>query len=355
MAPSQQQMLTLLGASERQIARRAQEVFDYLRDHERLGVLTDLLAAGKYDEAMAEFDRGAAMLAQTTTSSYLGAAKAVTDSVSSAAGVPFAFDATNRAVVAFLQNDRSRLIEQFTTSQGNAVRAALVLGTQAGENPRQQALRFRDAIGLTDVQVTAAANYEAALRAGSRAALSYELSSGNADRSVAAALRAGRSLTESQVNSAVDAYRRNSIRARAESIGRTEALRAVHEGVDATWSQAIAAGDVDGAGVVRIWTTARDKRVRSSHVALAGQERAYGETFLSGLGNALRFPGDSRAPIKDTAQCRCIAVTRFRSMRKALEGALADPAFYELEVDRRAQTVKAVFFDRAGVRFEILG
>ena len=72
------------------------------------------------------------------------------------------------------------------------------------------------------------------------------------------------------------------------------------------WQQAIDAGVVDAADVVGVWWTATDERVRPSHSFMHQQERPFGEPFVSGNGNNLRFPGDPAAPASDTINCRCV-------------------------------------------------
>lgn len=53
------------------------------------------------------------------------------------------------------------------------------------------------------------------------------------------------------------------------------------------------------------WMSRRDNRVRMTHRALDGQSVPLGSPFLSPSGAKLRFPHDPRAPIAETANCRC--------------------------------------------------
>lgn len=59
-----------------------------------------------------------------------------------------------------------------------------------------------------------------------------------------------------------------------------------------------------GRYVHRVWRTMHDERVRPSHKAVHGQERAAGRPFLVG-GSSLMYPGDPTGPIQETARCRC--------------------------------------------------
>ena len=54
----------------------------------------------------------------------------------------------------------------------------------------------------------------------------------------------------------------------------------------------------------KVWITEMDERVRSTHRPLHGQSQLIGEPFIVN-GVPIRFPGDPRAPISMTANCRC--------------------------------------------------
>lgn len=53
------------------------------------------------------------------------------------------------------------------------------------------------------------------------------------------------------------------------------------------------------------WLSTNDDRTRDSHIAMNGQVVKIDKDFESGLGNKLSYPGDSKAPLADTANCRC--------------------------------------------------
>jgi uncharacterized protein with gpF-like domain len=102
----------------------------------------------------------------------------------------------------------------------------------------------------------------------------------------------------------VRTYKNRTLRMRAETIGRTETLRALHEAQRAALLQAIEAG-IDPATIRIVWHTARDSRVRDAHRVMNGQTRRFGQPFIDGAGNRLRFPGDPQAPPETIIQCRC--------------------------------------------------
>ena len=53
------------------------------------------------------------------------------------------------------------------------------------------------------------------------------------------------------------------------------------------------------------WNTQMDEKVRPSHRPMHGQKRKPGESFVSGNGAELRFPGDPSAPADEVVNCRC--------------------------------------------------
>ena len=63
------------------------------------------------------------------------------------------------------------------------------------------------------------------------------------------------------------------------------------------------ASSVGAAGSV--WRTRRDGRVRNSHGDLEGEFVLIGDAYRTVTGHAIRRPGDPRAPLAETINCRC--------------------------------------------------
>ncbi len=281
-----------------------------IRDTVTLGELELLLGQGRFEEALIQAELAAVNLSNAYVSAYLLAADDVMAFISGSIGIEVNFDRVNVRGIQHMREASLRLIQQFTSGQRAATRAALVQGTRQGLNPREQARLFRHSIGLTTKQVAAVANFRRALEAGSARALTYQLRDKRFDRSLRSALE-GQALTTDQIDRMVERYYERSLVARAETIARTEALGAVHQGSDQGFAEAIAQGLIDEE-LSQVWHTAGDARVRHpSHTAMNGQVRVFGEPFVSGTGNRLRYPGDQRAPASDTIKCRCAKSTRF--------------------------------------------
>lgn len=85
---------------------------------------------------------------------------------------------------------------------------------------------------------------------------------------------------------------------RADVIARTELAQAENTGIVEGYKEA---------GVKRIrWIAYSDGRSGDRHhERMNGKEIDVGDRFTTPLGNKLRYPGDPRAPIADTVNCRC--------------------------------------------------
>lgn len=233
------------------------------------------------------------------------------------------FDPADPGAGGWDAGNRAALVREITAEQRAVIEGALLEAQRTGQNPRVTAQRIRSEIGLTRAQQEIVDGYRRLLERGQYAeALQRELSSGVSDRAIAAAQRARAALTPAQLETAVDRYRANMIALRAETIARTEGLRIAHEGSEELYRQAIARDDLDPDQIVRTWVHSPrrlDKRhEREFHRSMHGQERGWGEVFVSGLGNELRYPGDPAASPMETIGCACVVTTRIRPSGRAL-------------------------------------
>lgn len=221
------------------------------------------------------------------------------------------FETPNYGALAELQRSAMNLIREFTEEQRGVVLAALRDGVERGINPREMARIFRGSIGLTRIQEGWVENYRNALNrihldANAQAnALGRALHDNRFNSTLATAARTGVALTPEKIERMVEIYQGRFIAYRAETIARTQGLRAVNMAEQAVWDEAVRRGDVKANEVECTWMTARDERVRASHRAMNGQKRMMGKPFLSGALNALRFPGDPLAPPAEVCNCRC--------------------------------------------------
>lgn len=303
----------LLSREEAELASAFLAMLATVRVQINLSIVADFLERGDVEGALEQVLRNApSRMSRATADAFIRAAQDTARFLGRSLGeIIIDFDQTNYRAVDRMRANALRLITGFTDQQRELTRAILVDGITEGINPREMARRLRDHIGLTERQYRAIQAYRRSLEELNANALARELRDRRFDRTVQAALRSGRALSPQQIDQMVGAYRDRMIRYRAQVISRTEALRAVHEGVEEMYEQAIEAGELDPGSLQRQWKTAKDERVRGSHRFMHNQIRNIGDSFRSGLGNALRFPGDSSAPAEDVIQCRCVVTTRF--------------------------------------------
>ena len=205
------------------------------------------------------------------------------------------FGVPNPKALSFVQQYPLRLIREVDDATRAGIRQHLLDGLKAGENPRTVATSVKGVIGLTKTQEKAVSNFRKEIetihlksdpKAGgmnlggsiSRApggAQTYEVDgNGNPvdgitqrrlrdyryDRTLARAITDGKPLEPEQVDKMVEAYRQKYLKYRAETIARTESLRALNIGSHAAY-MAIAETSPELAGMLkRQWVLARDER-----------------------------------------------------------------------------------------------
>lgn len=308
----------LLDMEERRIATIFRTVIGDLKGGIDLDELADLLEQGRLGEALDRLSIAAERLGSATNAAFVNAGQTGAAFLANAGVGRIVFDQVNLLAVAAMQRSRLELIREFTDEQRRATSLALISGVEGGINPRAQARNFRDSIGLTEEQWRHVASYRAALdRVGSgvngqRDALNRALRDGRGDRQILAAIRRKQPLPDERKDWLVERYTARYVKHRAEVIGRTEALRSVHQGNEELYRQAIANGSIEARDIERTWRTRLDSRERRTHRFLHGQKRGWGETWATENG-VLRYPGDPDAPGRETIQCRCALQTRIRA------------------------------------------
>jgi hypothetical protein len=309
-------LVILLEVEEEKLRQKWGEVIQWLQAQWTLEAIEAALGARNFEAFVADVERVANHFAVAVTATYGNAGAAAALNVQSATGAPVLFDQVAERPVRFARETKMRFVREISLDQRNTLTNIVTRGIRNGINPRKVAEELRQSIGLTQRQEDAVHNFERLLRSGDRDALVRELRDRRFDGSVERAIEAGRPLTERQIQAMVARYRQRYLSYRAEVIARTEALQAVHRGSGEMYQQAIESGEISSGAIRRTWRTAGgvDRRgrlrTRHSHRPMNGQLRLWGEPFMSGHGNALRYPGDLDAPARETIQCRCLIVTR---------------------------------------------
>lgn len=311
----------LVDQQETRIANIFRTAISALKDEVDLDALATELEQGRVNDALARLQHAADSLGAASNVAFVTSGQSTADFLTNANLGRVVFDQVNLYAVAAMQASRLELIREFTAEQLRATSLALVGGVEGGLNPREQARNFRDSIGLTQQQWQHVASYRAALeRVGvddeaAQNALGRALRDKRGDRQVMAAARAGRKLPAAKIDWMVQRYTERYVKHRSEVIGRTEAMRAVNQGNEEAYRQAIASGTLRAEQLSREWRTRVDGRERRTHLFLNGQKRSWGETWVTENGE-LRYPGDPEAPASETIQCRCAILTRIRQPQR---------------------------------------
>lgn len=307
----------LVDQQEVRIATILRTAISDLKGEVDLNELADLIEQGRVNDAIDRLQDAAEQLAASSNVAFVTAGQSTADFLRGANVARIVFDQVNLYAVSAMQQTRLELIREFTAEQRKATSLALVSGVEAGTNPIAAARNFRDSIGLTSTQWTHVANYRAALeRVGvdpdaAQNALGRALRDKRTDRTVLAAVRNARKLPAEKIDMMVRRYTERYVKYRAEVIGRTEALRAVNQGNEEAYRQAIAAGEINADQLRREWRTRLDGRERRTHMMLNGEVRGWGEPWVTENG-VINYPGDPDAPASETIQCRCAILTRIR-------------------------------------------
>lgn len=307
----------LLDQQEARIAVIFRTAISDLKSELDLDELADLIEQGRVNDALDRLQYAAEQLGSASNVAFITAGQSTSDFLRGANVARVVFNAVNLNAVAAMQATRLELIREFTDEQRKAASMALVSGVESGTNPIAAARNFRDSIGLTSTQWTHVASYRAALeRVGvdpqaAENALGRALRDGRTDRTVMAAARNGRPLPADKIDMMVRRYTERYVKHRAQVIGRTEALRAVNQGNEEAYRQAIANGEINADQLRREWRTRLDGRERKTHMLLNGQVKGWGESWVTENGE-IKYPGDPDAPAAETIQCRCALLTRIR-------------------------------------------
>lgn len=309
-------MITLTATTSGRIGRAWLVAMQHLRDENPVAAVAARRAAGQ--PAIVGIEQASGWFAAQEHGAYVAAAQSMARALSPPAVRKklLGFEIADPPAVRWAQANALDKIREITEGQRAAIRAVEVAAARAGTNPLEAAKAILDVIGLTDKQTAMVDSYRRSLESGAyQAALDRQLSSAVSDRTIAAAADRGNDLTPAQIDKAVERYRGNALKMRAETIARTEGLRVAHQGSQETIRQAIARGDIDAEQIVRSWNHHPGKRGpydRDFHVSMHGQERSWDEPFVSGHGNELMHPGDPTAPASETIRCACVITVRIR-------------------------------------------
>ena len=268
-------MEELIARLEPRMRARFREVMRTVRRRRTVAELEAALEDGSIGTVLDDVEAAAGKVAAESAAAHATVAAEVLTHVQGKVEQLLSYDGTNPRVVAALQRSRYDMIQGLREDQRQAIGEALRLGAAEGWNPRQTAIAIRDSIGLTADQTRWVANYRRALETADRRALAYKLRDARSDSAVRAAVESGKPLAQDRIDRLVARYSERQLKLRAETIARTETIRAAHEAQDEAYEQVIESGlDVDR--LQAQWHAGAKPRTRDSHVTMNGQLRRHG-------------------------------------------------------------------------------
>ena len=300
----------LLARLQPKLAKRFRQVMQRVRDKRTLAELESALESGTIATVLDDIDQATAVLASQSAAAHAFIAAEVAEELSTKLDKLISYDGTNPRAVAVLARRRLELSTELVETQRQAIGETLRLGLENGLNPRQTAVAIRDSIGLTVPQTQWVANYRRKLENASRGALDNALRDARSDRAVARAAATGTPLPQARIDKLVERYAERQLNYRAEVIAREETLRSLEAAQDEAFQQVIDAGQLDADRVQLEWHQRSRPNMRDIHRPMDGQLRRFGEAFVSGAGNLLRFPHDPDAPLSELLGCGCYVTRR---------------------------------------------
>jgi len=237
------------------------------------------------------------------------------------------FDAGDPRAAEWMRRHSSTLITAITEDQRTATREALAVGMEAGRHPRTVALdvvgrinpttkkREGGVIGLTRDQTRYLESARKELRDPEAMAnyLKRKLRDRRFDSIVRRAIKEGRPLANADVARITTRYSDRMLKARAETIARTESLTALSYGQDEAARQLLDASGLRADQIVRTWVSHIDRRTRDGHIALHEKKTRLDSFFISPMSGAhMRFPRDTEMGAHgiDVINCRCTSTLK---------------------------------------------
>lgn len=178
-----------------------------------------------------------------------------------AVGDGFDFDLLDEDTQDELRALQDALIAELDEKARDTIEGIISGGIAAGDTADEMAANIRDTITLTERQAQAVTNYRNLLEDLNRGALDRALRNTDYDAIVQTAINRGEFLTDAEIDRLVEDYADNYLDYRADTIARTESLRAANAGLRDSYRQAADRGVFPAEAVTRRWRIATDERV----------------------------------------------------------------------------------------------
>ncbi len=219
----------------------------------------------------------------------------------------FTFDILKPGTVDSINTHTARFVQQISDNTREGMIETLRANVIAGNNPRKTARDFRDSIGLTRRQKQSVNNFRRLLEEGDPEALTRQLRDKRFDKTVKDLID-GKRVPQAKIDKMVNRYNERFLKKRSQDVARTESLRAVSMGEQASLQQAWDEGKVNP-NLRKFWIFTKDLRTRDEHrdvPSLNNEQKGIpvNEDFQTPLG-PLAMPRDPKGRAANVINCRC--------------------------------------------------
>lgn len=156
---------------------------------------------------------------------------------------------------------RNEFVSNLSVTAKEVIKQQLIASLSSGVAVDDVASDLIQVIGLTPQQAKAVQNYRAALEAGDKTALGRKLRDARYDATVRSWASGEAEVEASKVDAMVERYAQRLLAYRAQTIARTESLKAASNGIRDAYKQSVESGRLLDSEVRRKWLTAADERV----------------------------------------------------------------------------------------------
>jgi len=259
----------------------------------------------------------------------------VSESARQGAKVTARFDSRNQLAEQFLKTESAQMIVDISDPQRVQVTNALVSGMEQSKAPRSVALdivgridkitgvRTGGIVGLTQGDIDLSNEVYRILTEEPRKYFIIDRKTGEwkprykgtdrrFDRTVAAAIRNGETISANDAGKIVGKYRNRLLLGRGDTIARTELLGTINAAQDHSLEQLIDNRSIMRRDIQNEWDASNDGATRDSHAFMDGQIREQGKAYETGAGFLMLHPGDRSlgAPAEEIINCRCRKIVR---------------------------------------------
>lgn len=338
MATNRDPIEALLDKFEPRVRQAFLDAIARIADKVSIKALEDRLRAGDIEGAIRAIGldpNDFSGLRNAIVDAYGAGGAAVTETIPAARGsddalIKVLFDIRSPRAEAWARDKSSGLITEIVDDQRNMIRANMRAGLEAGRNPRETALdivgridpktklRSGGVIGLTTQQEAWQRNYAAELVSSDPAELRKALGRGLRDKrfdaAVLRAIKDGKPIPAETRAKMITAYRNRSLKYRADTISRTETIRALGAAKIEAYEQAIDKGQVKEQDLLKFPISAHDERVRETHREVERLNRK-GVPWRQPYAVPAGMTPQMHAPY-DEPQCRCREEVKINYLRK---------------------------------------